>query len=88
MLLGLTTVLEKVGHFEQLFKIFTDLLVQLQINLLSLNILAVFLLYALLVVLLIPPLPVDGATILMIFVKTEQTDGCHLDDILAAVDPD
>ena len=74
-LLRLPALLENVSHLEHVLEFIADLVMQLEINLFSFNVFAVFIVLAnLLVVLLIPPFSVDHSPVLLALVETQQID--------------
>ena len=75
MLLRLPALLENVSHLEHVFEFIADLVMQLEINLFSFNVFALFIVLAnLLVILLIPPFSVDHSPVLLALVETQQID--------------
>ena len=75
VLLRLPALLENVSHLEHVLEFIADLVMQLEINLFSFNVFAVFIVLAnLLVVLLIPPFSVDHSPVLLALVETQQID--------------
>ena len=74
-MLRLPALLENVSHLEHVLEFIADLVMQLEINLFSFNVFAVFIVLAnLLVVLLIPPFSVDHSPVLLALVETQQID--------------
>ena len=74
-LLRLPALLENVSHLEHVLEFIADLVMQLEINLFSFNVFAVFIVLAnLLVILLIPPFSVDHSPVLLALVETQQID--------------
>ena len=74
-MLRVPALLENVSHLEHVLEFIADLVMQLEINLFSFNVFAVFIVLAnLLVVLLIPPFSVDHSPVLLALVETQQID--------------
>jgi len=87
-LLRLAALPENLSNLKHAFEFITNLVMELEINLLSFNVFAVIIILTnLLMILFIPPFSVYHSPVLLALIEAKQIDCRHFDDILATVHP-